>query len=120
MIIRREQLAVFSDAASTSFEDRVFAHVTKCFPGESAALGDSGVRETIRYGRERASNHGAEGEREVVKYVDLMLAFGRDFDRDPGLSWSSSILNGRWRDATVKLERLYEAGKEQERKPGTL
>jgi len=118
MIIRREQSSVFSNAASKSFEDRVFAHVSKCFPGECSALGDDGTRETIQYGKERASAYGANGEREIVKYIDLMFAFGRDFDRDPALSWASAVLNGRWKDAAVKLARLFEAGKEQYRQPG--
>lgn len=117
MIIRKEQTEVFSGAASTSFEDRVFTHVTRCFPAKCADWGDSGVRETIRYGRERASHYGAGGEREIVKYIDLVFVFGNDFDRDQ--SWATSVLNGRWKDATVRLERLFEAGKAEERKAAT-
>jgi len=47
--------------------------------------------------------------------VGQVIVFGRDFDRDPALPWASEILTGRHsRNATVRIERLYEAAKQQQ------
>ena len=113
MVIRRRQMAMFSGTALQSFEDRVSAHLDRCFPVQCKLLGEPGVRETIRYGIERASTYGIKAEREVCKYIDLMVVFGRDFDCDPGLPWASATLNNwRLKNSSVRLERLYETAKE--------
>ena len=80
MVIRRRQMAMFSGTALQSFEDRVAAHLNRCFPDQCKLLGEPSLRGTIRYGIERASQHGINAEREVCKYIDLMVVFGRDFD----------------------------------------
>jgi hypothetical protein len=117
MRIRSEQMAFFSNASLKTFEDRVLPHLNKCFPAQCAALGEPELRSTIQYGITRAASYGITTEREVCKYIDLMVVFGRDFDRDPTLPWVSAILNGRhWRTPTVKLEHLYQTAKEQLRK----
>ena len=115
MVIRAEQMARFSKAAAVTFEDEVVVHLNKCFPEECRAFGEPKVRETVRYGVERASAYGITAQRDVCKYIDLMFVFGRDFDRDPKLTWPSAVLKDRaMREPTVKLERLYETGKKHD------
>src|ERR1700730_18124956 len=107
-------MGVLSEATLKSFEDRMVVHLNKCFPRQCKAWGEGGVRVSIRYGVERAASHDITSKREVCKYIDLMVVFGRDFDRYPGLPWASSILVDRTMPgSTVKLERLYETAKQQ-------
>jgi hypothetical protein len=114
MQIRREQMAFFSEHGVKAFQDRVLSHLRKCFPTQYAASGEPGLQSTIQYGIKRASSYGLTTEREVCKYIDLMIVFGRDFDRDPARPWISAILTGRhWRTPTVKLEHLYKTAQEQ-------
>jgi hypothetical protein len=109
-------MGVLSEATLKSFEDRMVIHLNKCFPSQCKAWGEPAVRDTIRYGVERAATHDITSKREVCKYIDLMVVFGRDFDQDPTLPWASSILGDRTlRGSTVKLERLYETAKQQSR-----
>ncbi len=116
MVIRQAQMGALADHVSRTFEDRMVAHLNKCFPSECRERGDPEVRAWIRYGIERASAYGITAQRDVCKYIDLMFVFGRDFDRDPNLPWAASILNDRaLRDPTTNLETLYEAGKQHER-----
>ena len=106
---------VLADNAADTFEDKMAAHLNSCFPEQSKAIEETGVRETIRYGVERAGQYGITAQRDVCKYIDLMVVYGRDFDRDPGIPWAASILNDRaLKDPTVKIDTLYEAGKERE------
>jgi hypothetical protein len=118
LTIRKEQLAVFGPLGKKAFEDRLVTHIKKVFPQESQSLGEPQVRETIQYGTQRAAAHRIVSERDVCKYIDLMLLYGRDFDKDSNLPWAQSILqNQAIRNPSSKIERLYKAAKKQENKP---
>jgi hypothetical protein len=109
-----KHMQVFSAAAMESFEDRVLAHLNKCFPKQCKGQSETELRETIRYGIKRAAKYGVIAERDVCKYIDFMMALGRDFDRDPKFPWAASILNNQAiREPTAKAKRLSEAYKKQ-------
>jgi hypothetical protein len=110
--IRREQIAGFREPRLKEFEDRVVAHLARCFPTQCEVLGEPEVRGTIRYGIERAAAYGMVAERDVCKYIDLMIVYGRNFDRDPALPWVRAILNDQTaEDPSVTVDRLYEEAK---------
>ena len=118
LTIRKEQMAAFGPLGKKVFEDRMVAHLKKHFPEQSAALGEPKVRETIQYGTQRAAAYRIISERDVCKYIDLMMVYGRDFDKDANLPWVQSILNNQAiRNPSTKIERLYKAAKKQENKP---
>jgi hypothetical protein len=109
--IRDEQADALRKAAVKNFEDRSIVHVTKYFPTEFAKLGQVRMREMVRYGVERAKSYGIVAERDVCKYVDLMLLFGRDFDLDLSLHWPQAILIGSELDDPTEIANdLYEQG----------
>ena len=125
--IREEQMAAFSEVAAQKFEDQMLAHLKRCFPDELDSLGESKPRELIQHGVKRAASYGIRGQRDVCKYIDLMIDLGCDFDNDPQLIWASQILRNRELvDPTKRIARLQEAAieylnsgatKDGERKP---
>lgn len=118
LTIRKEQLAVFGPVGKKAFEDRVVVHLKKVFPEKAEALGEPKVRETIQYGAQRAASYRITSERDVCKYIDLMVFYGRDFDKDPNLPWAQSILqNQNIRNPSSKIDRLYKAAEKHENKP---
>ena|SRR5579884_3331283 len=113
MVIRSVQIDTLSEAMTGTFESDLEKHLRRCFPKECALLGPEAVRKRIRYGIDSSRRYGIVTEREVCMYVDLMIVFGPDFDRDPNLPWASSILNAkRWKDTSAKMDRLYRTAKE--------
>ena len=92
LTIRQEQMDALSRVALDNFGDRMVVHLKKCFPESCRALGELGTREAIRHGTERAGSYRLTAERDVCRYIDVMLAFGRDFDADPSLPWAAEIL----------------------------
>jgi hypothetical protein len=115
LTIRKEQMAAFGPLGKKVFEDRIVAHLKKCFPEQSEALGDAKVRETIQYGTQRAAAYRIVSERDVCKFIDLMILYGRDFDKDPNLPWAQSILNSQAiRSPSTKVDRLFKAAKKSE------
>jgi hypothetical protein len=120
LTIRKEQLAVFGPLGKKAFEDRMVTHLNKIFPEQSKSLGEPKLRETIQYGTQRAASYRIISERDVCKYIDLMILYGCDFDKDPANSWAQSVLqNQAIRNPSSKIERLYKAAKKRENKPQT-
>ena len=109
--MRREQMDAFREEALREFEDWVAGHVERCLPERWAALGEGGVREVIRLGVERAAEYGIVAERDVCKFVDLMLVFGVDFDRERG--WAREILAVKG-DPFARMRRLHARALQEE------
>ena len=117
LTIRKEQLAVFGPLGKKAFEDRMLEHLNKCFPEQCKALGEPKLRETIQYGTQRAASYRITSERDVCKYIDLMILYGRDFDKDANLPWAQAVLqNKNIRNPSAKIERLYKAAEKQQNK----
>lgn len=110
--MRREQKAAFRERVLCDYETRVLAHVDRCFPERRATLGEGGVREVIRLGVDRAAAHGITTEREVCKFIDLMLVFGIDFDQQQ--AWAKEALEAGGRDPFAKVSQLYERAIQEE------
>ena|SRR5215203_6777882 len=118
--IRNEQMEVFSDAVRQSFEDRMVTHLNRFFPAQCEALGENEVRLVIRYGTRRAAEYDAKAERSVCKYIDIMFAFGRDFDRNPDFPWAKRILIDRpYPTPSQKIDHLYEVAMQEVLKVST-
>jgi hypothetical protein len=99
----------FRDARLRSFEDRMIAHISAFFAQQYHEVGESGMREIIQYGIERSASYGIHVERDVCKYIDLMVVLGPDFDRDPALPWAGEILVIHEQDSPAyRVHRLCE------------
>jgi hypothetical protein len=117
LILRQQQIDALKDEALKDFENRMVAHLTRFFPNETFRLGGVGMHETVLYGIGRAGSYGIVGERDICKYIDIMVLFGRDFDRDPDLPWASEILEDHSiTEAGVRIDRLTKAAIEESQK----
>lgn len=109
LIIRKQQMDAFADEMLNRFNAQILHHVRSFFPEQCNILGEEGIKEAIRYGIDRAASYGIEIERDVCLYIDLMFAFGRDFDKDPELPWSGEILSDEaMPDPTGRINMLHE------------
>ena len=116
MMIRRKQMAAFEADKRRRFVRGMIDHVGRFFSRRCFELGDDAVREWVEHGVDRAAFYGLASERDVCKYIDVMFAFGRDVDRDPGCRWAAAILqDGSLRPARERADRLAEAALEHHR-----
>jgi len=79
--IREEQVESFRQVAVKKFEDEMVPRLTKLFPRTANKLGESGLRDVIRHGINRAREYGIVRRRDVGRYIAVMLMFGPNFDR---------------------------------------
>ena len=106
LVIREEQMRAMARAALPQW---VTKHLKQFFPQQCAALGDNGMRERVSLGIDRAVSYGFESEVQISQYLDLMFAFGPDFDTDSALSWPQPILSDPTLSADARMERLLAA-----------
>ncbi len=109
--IRKAQERALSAAQVKNFDDRMVAHVRKCWPQHYEKLGEENTRLLIAYERERAATYGIVTERGVCKYTDLAMVYGPDFDQDTRHPWARQILEDKTiRDPGLRLKALHDAG----------
>ncbi|KYF80871.1 hypothetical protein BE20_00840 [Sorangium cellulosum] len=88
----------------------MLTHLQQMFPAYVDVLGDDGTRALVKLGVTRAAAYGIVSERGVCIYVDVMFAFGRDFDSDPRCAWAIDVLRDpQYKDPETRAFRLYEA-----------
>lgn len=108
LVIRDEQMSALKAYMAEQFENRMVRHVRESFPDNFMSLGEDKIRNEIRYGIDRANHYDITLEYDVCGYINLMFAFGRDYDVDPSLHWAAMILNNADLSGSSKLDRLYE------------
>jgi len=114
LIIRKEQEEEFAKIALKQFEESMVVHLNQFFPEECEALGQEGTAEAIRHGLERAGRYGFVTERDLCLYMDVMFAFGRDFDEDPDLPWAKEILSDEALSRPLeRIDKLYDVAMEK-------
>jgi hypothetical protein len=108
MIIRKEQLKVFSESMIENYKRRVEEHLRRSFRNECAQLTRLDIRGLIENGIVRSAKYGVVTERDVCLFIDLMFVFGLEFDTN---DWASQILNDPWHtDPTQKIDYLFDVG----------
>lgn len=111
--LRKEQLKVFEEAAAREFESRMITQLRSEQPGPRDAMDPAELGDLVRYGIDRAKAYSLTAEADVLKYIRVMLALGKDFDRDPRYPWASRTLNdASLGSATAKADRLSAAALE--------
>ena len=103
LTIRQEQLRVLGDIQREKFDEWLLDHLKKFFGEKCRRLGDTRLRQLIQYGTHRAASYGFTSKRDTCKYLDLMMVFGRDFDKLP---WADEILKKR-RDPAGRMALLF-------------
>lgn len=108
--IRTEQLDALRAPALDDFIDEMMLHVHEYFPKESMAIGLEAVRARIEDGIARAEAYGVTSPRGVSKFINMMMAFGPDFDARPDTApWVVPILTDpAVPDGTARMDLLSE------------
>ena len=118
LVIRAEQMQALSKVQAKAFEDRMVAHIQEFFPDHHAAMKEDGARELIHLGIERAARYGIIAERDVCMYIEMMIAFGPDYDESARLSWAGRMLrNPTYTNPSEKMEAVHRTGLEYLRQP---
>ena len=110
MVIRRSQFEALSNRAAAAFEQEMTDHLFDFAPKHCQVIKDTGVREVIRLGKQRAATYGFTNRGPVRLYLELMFMFGSEFATDPQHQWVAPCLEETMPgDQMYRAELLYDA-----------
>src|SRR5262245_5716804 len=108
LVIRNEQMAVFSREQWVRFEWQALAHVRHCFPDQWRTLGEGDTMLRVQDGLRRAQNYGFESEYDLLRFLNVMFTLGVDFDSAEEYSWTREILDSRESSPSSRMDELME------------
>ena len=106
MIIRSEQLQVFTKAANESFQRRVAAYLRQNLPELTAGVDNEELDRRIETWQSRAARYGVTTERAIAKWCFLAMVTSESFDEQPELHEYLSQPNP---DPAAKIDTLMDA-----------
>ena len=98
----------FSEQQRERFQEEMLVHLRKEYAPELGGRDDAWVGELIRTGIEQARAYQIILERDVARYLELMLVFSPGFDDSKKTPWAKDILIDSRLAAEDKLDRIYE------------
>lgn len=113
LTIRSEQLDVFATQAEQQFEQKLLVHARKCWPAEVKKAGEAVTSKSILQVTAQARGYGLTAEQHVALYLDLMYAFGPQFDTDPLHPWAGQILRDAEMTPQEKIDQLCERAEQE-------
>ena len=105
--IRDEQNAALLEASRKSFEVRTQAYLRANWSRQTKDVPDDTLREFIRNCRSRAESYNIEREVDVVRYIEVCVTLGEDFDKSPDFPWARRILHDSKRDGEMKMSATF-------------
>lgn len=91
LILRNAQVQAIAESAAEDRRGRLARHLRAQYPDACAALGDRRLAHLVRLGISRATRHGMRRESDLELFVELMVEFGKDFDRSPDVPWALAV-----------------------------
>jgi hypothetical protein len=91
LTISARQMAELGRPRRERFEQRAVAHLMGVANG-AAEWTDEAALLHVRAAHQSARRCGIESERGIVRFMNLTLLFGLDFDRDPAFPWAREVL----------------------------
>lgn len=108
LIIRDRQIDALVAARRREFLQRLVRMLRRHWPGECAALGAAGVRRRVEGALALAARYGIDGEAHLARLLNVTMALGEDFDRDPRYPWAAVVLEEEAFAPRHKVQRLCE------------
>ena len=70
----------------------MIVHLKKVFPDRVSTMQEPALLDIVRYGIQHARIYSIVAERDVCKYIDLSVLYGRDFTKTLHSLWATAIL----------------------------
>lgn len=108
LVIRKEQMEVFSRYMLKKFEDRMVIHLQSSFSEPTKGMPETDLRSMIQTATDKAKVYNVTTEDDVQRYLEYMMIYGPKFDTDPKTMWARKILRTEDIDGTEKMELMDE------------
>lgn len=112
--IRQDQTQILNNIAQTKFDTQLLSHVKEYFPELAIKQKDEELLSTLKKLQDQAKGYGFSNRRETVKFINLALYLGLDFDKRDEYAWIIAWLETPdITQGSEKLEHIYDELDEQ-------
>jgi hypothetical protein len=108
LLIRREQLAVLERIPYSAYTERMVRYIAKEYPRQFQAMGQIGTGEFVMEAIQRGRRNHIETQGGIAVLIELMIAFGEDFQNSPHKDWANELLAHPTLPAQIKMRILRE------------
>lgn len=108
LMIRKEQMDVFSEHLSSKFIAEMVLHLRQTFHEQTKDILETELSVMIQTGIETAERYGVIGVDDVRRHLEYMVILGQHFDKHPLTSWVGEILRQPTLDGTAKMDEIEE------------
>lgn len=106
LILRPEQMDVFSRCVRVGFEDRLMDHLAEAYPEKTYGLDPVEFRQRVSQSLDRALAYGLASETDAAAYVGWNVELGQNFERQAEYAWVAAILNDPELEPQAKVKRI--------------
>jgi hypothetical protein len=106
--INRHQMESLREAAVEDFVRRAAKHLRATCPESLAGRDSEALLSLVRDGVRKAAGYRIRAERDVVRYIELMVSVQPDFDQLPAVRAIRPLLTHPGYPGSSKVERLQE------------
>ena len=110
IVMRNQQMQVFSTALLDDFVKRMVQHLRSDFPQylRKNRIVEADLDAFVRRGIKAAESFGVLYEGDVQRYVECMAMLGPDFPSDPRFPWAGETLRVTDFDGEAKMNLISE------------
>lgn len=106
LTIRRAQMEAFGAARLAETEAALQQLLWRHWPAQAAAAGPDGVRRLVATALAAGGARGLDDAGALASYLNVMLALGPEFERDPRFDWARQVLDQTALRPAVRMQRL--------------
>jgi len=103
LTIRAPQMDALGLGRKRSWEDQVVAYIANDYPFRYEEMGEAGARKLIQPAVKAGAVVGIESESSVAGLVELMVAFGEDFERSPDGAWAKRMMKNEMAPGELRV-----------------
>lgn len=107
LLIRPAQMRALGLFALEGYLQRLADHVALVFPGHAGFVRSRRGARFLRDALDRARGYGLHDAHSIALFVDLAVALGEGFDREPASDWIRSHLQAPGLGAAAKMFLIY-------------
>lgn len=104
--ITNRQLKKLEPYALDSYINELVSHCNEKFPHLKKTMGIENLKQVLRQSVNKANEQGFTQRGPVKFYIDLLIAFGYDFDTDPQYYWIQNILRKNEHLSQIELSTI--------------
>lgn len=108
LTIRSSQLDALGVGRQRTWADQMVSYISHDFPNRFQEMGEPGARKLIAAALQRGGEVGIESESGVAVLIDLMIAFGEQFERSPDGAWARRMMANREAHPDLRVHLMRE------------